>query len=96
MFEIGEAPKIDLALSAKDKVTYHRIKIDKQMHDNYRSNFLRRYGRLVDVEKVADDEALTVTLDNGELRVEDAYVGLISMKRRGTQALQGQERSAPR
>ena len=79
MFEIGEAPKIDLALSAKDKVTYHRIKIDKQMHDNYRSNFLRRYGRLVDVEKVADDEALTVTLDNGELRVEDAYVGLISM-----------------
>ena len=49
------------------------------MHDNYRSNFLRRYGRLVDVEKVADDEALTVTLDNGELRVEDAYVGLISM-----------------
>ena len=32
MFEIGEAPKIDLALSAKDKVTYHRIKIDKQMH----------------------------------------------------------------
>ena len=79
MFEIGEAPKIDLAFSAKDKVTYHRIKIDKQMHDNYRSNFLRRYGRLVDVEKVADDEALTVTLDNGELRVEDAYVGLISM-----------------
>ena len=50
MFEIGEAPKIDLALSAKDKVTYHRIKIDKQMHDNYRSNFLRRYGRLVDGE----------------------------------------------
>ena len=79
MFEIGEAPKIDLALSAKDKVTYHRIKIDKQMHDNYRSNFLRRYGRLVDVEKGADDEALTVTLDIGELRVEDAYVGLISM-----------------
>ena len=90
MFEIGEAPKINLALSAKDKVTYHRIKIDKQMHDNYRSNFLRRYGRLVDVEKVADDEALTVTLDNGELRVEDAYVGLID-ERRGTQALQGQE-----
>ena len=91
MFEIGEAPKIDLALSAKDKVTYHRIKIDKQMHDNYRSNFLRRYGRLVDVEKVADDEALTVTLDNGELRVEDAYVGLISMNDEERKPLQGQE-----
>ena len=79
MFEIGEAPKIDLALSAKDKVTYHRIKIDKQMHDNYRSNFLRRYGRLVDVDEVAADEALTGILDNGEIKVEEGYVGLISM-----------------
>ena len=79
MFEIGEAPKVELSFSAKDKLTYYRIRIDKKMHDSYRSNFLRRYGRLVDVEKVADDEALTVTLDNGELRVEEAYVGLISM-----------------
>jgi len=79
IFEIGEAPAVDLALSAKDKVTYHRIRIDKQMHDNYRANFLRRYGHLADVEQVADDEALTVTLDNGELHVEEAYVGLISM-----------------
>ena len=79
MFEIGEAPAIDLALSAKDKVTYHSIAIDKQMHDNYRSNFLRRYGRLADVEQVADDEALTVVLDNGDLHIEEAYVGLISM-----------------
>ena len=79
MFEIGEAPKVELSFSAKDKLTYYRIKIDKKMHDSYRSNFLRRYGRLVDVEKVSDDEALTVTLDNGELRVEEAYVGLISM-----------------
>lgn len=79
LFEIGEAPAIDLALSAKDKVTYHSIAIDKQMHDNYRSNFLRRYGRLADVEQVADDEALTVVLDNGDLHIEEAYVGLISM-----------------
>lgn len=49
------------------------------MHENFLDNYLRRYGRLADVEEVASDEALTVTLDNGDLRVEDAYVGLISM-----------------
>ena len=49
------------------------------MHNNFLDNYLRRYGRLVDVDKVSKDEALTVTLDNGDLRVEDAYVGLISM-----------------
>jgi trigger factor len=34
---------------------------------------------LVEVEEVKKDEALTVTLDNGDMRIEDAYVGLISM-----------------
>ena len=79
VFEIGEAPEIKLELSDKDKLTYHKIKVDKKMHEDYRSNFLRRFGRLVDAEKVSSDEALTVTLDNGEMKVEDAYVGLISM-----------------
>mgnify|MGYP002571747649 FL=1 len=79
VFEIGEAPEIKLDLSDKDKVTYHKIKVDKKMHDDYRSNYLRRFGRLVDADKVTSDEALTVTLDNGEMNVADAYVGLISM-----------------
>ena len=79
IFEIGEAPAIELDLSEKDKVTYNRIKVDKKMHDDYRTNFLRRFGRLVDAEKVTSDEALSVTLDNGDMNVADAYVGLISM-----------------
>ena len=49
------------------------------MRTDYRSNYLRRYGRLVEVDKVANDEALSVTLDNGDMRIEEAYVGLISM-----------------
>ncbi len=79
VFEIGEAPKYELELTQKDKITYHKIKIDKKMHEGFLDNYLRRYGHLVDVEKVEKDEALTVTLDNGNLRVEDAYIGLISM-----------------
>ena len=79
VFEIGEAPEIKLDLSDKDKVTYHKIKVDKKMHDDYRANYLRRFGRLVDADEVTSDEALTVTLDNGDMNVADAYVGLISM-----------------
>ena len=78
-FEIGEAPALNLDLSEKDKLTYNKIKVDKKMHADYRSNYLRRCGRLVDVETVESDEALTVTLDNGDMQVQDAYVGLISM-----------------
>ena len=76
---IGEAPEVKLELSAKDKMTYYTIKVDKKMHDDYRSNFLRRFGRLVDTDKVTADEALEVTLDNGDMKIEGAYVGLISM-----------------
>lgn len=79
VFQIGEAPAIEIALSDKDEMTYYNIAISKEMHDNYRSNYLRRFGRLVDVESVEKDEALTATLDNGDMRVEDAYVGLISL-----------------
>ena len=79
IFEIGEAPEVKLELSAKDKMTYYTIKVDKKMHDDYRSNFLRRFGRLVDTDKVTADQALEVTLDNGDMKIEGAYVGLISM-----------------
>ena len=91
MFEIGEAPEIKLELSDKDKLTYNKIKVDKKMHDDYRSNYLRRFGRLVDAEKVTSDEALSVTLDNGEMNVADAYVGLISMDGGRPQAFHRQE-----
>ena len=79
VFEIGEAPELKLDLSEKDKLTYYKIKKEKKMHEDFRSNYLRRYGRLVDADAVTSDEALSVTLDNGEMKVEDAYVGLISM-----------------
>ena len=79
MFEIGEAPKIELELTKDDKLTYNKIKVEAEIFEAYKDNYLRRYGRLVDVEKVEKDEALTVTLDNGDMRIEGAYLGLISM-----------------
>ncbi len=79
VFEIGLAPAVNIELGAKDKITRYTIKADKEMYENYRSNFLRKFGRLVDTEKVEKEEALTVTLDNETMNVADAYVGLISM-----------------
>ena len=71
MFEIGEAPKVEVELTEKDKLTYNKIKVDKKMLSAYKDNYLRRYGRLVDVEKVKKDEALTVVLDNGDMRIDN-------------------------
>ena len=80
IFEIGLAPVVDLELTEKDKVTRYKIKADEEMRAGYRSQFLRTYGRLVDVDVVEKDEAVMCTLDNGEIKTDDAYVGLISME----------------
>ncbi|MDE6777863.1 MAG: trigger factor [Alistipes sp.] len=90
-FEIGEAPEVKLDLSEGDKMVYNRIAVDKKMHDDYRSNYLRRFGRLVDAEEVTSDEALSVTLDNGDMQIADAYVGLISMSEEERKPFIGQK-----
>ncbi len=79
IFEIGEAPAFNVEFNKECVVEYKSIAINDDMRKEYRTNFLRRYGLLVDVEEVTSDEAISGTLDNSEINVEDAYVGLISM-----------------
>ncbi|MDR0954445.1 MAG: trigger factor [Rikenellaceae bacterium] len=79
VFEIGQAPEFTIALDKKDKVVKYGIKVSAEMLTGYKENFLRRFGKLEDVDTVTKDEALTVTLDQPEMKIEDAYVGLIGM-----------------
>ncbi len=79
IFEIGEAPAFNLEISDKDTITYNKIAIEEQMRSDFRTNFLRRFGRLEDTDVVTSDEAVMGTLDNTEINVEEAYVGLVSM-----------------
>ena len=78
-FEVGIAPEINIALSKKDKVKKYAIAIEDKMREGYRGNFTRRFGKLVDVDSVETEDALTVTLDQPEMKIEEAYVGLIGM-----------------
>ena len=79
MFEFAAAPEVKIEFTAKDKVTKNNIEINEEMSSSYLDNYLRKFGKLVDVATAESDEALTVTLDNTEINVTDAYVGLISM-----------------
>lgn len=79
VFEIGLAPEVDLALTKKNSVTKYTIEPNDDMRKGFRSNYMRRFGKLVDVDVVADDEALTGTLTQGDTTIDDAYVGLISL-----------------
>jgi len=79
VFEYGVAPEVKIEFDPKkDKLNRYILQITKEMHDSARKNFIRKHGRLVDVEQVEGEEALTVSLDNGKMQVEEAFVGLIS------------------
>ncbi|MEG1606951.1 MAG: trigger factor [Mucinivorans sp.] len=79
IFEIGIAPEVKIDLSDKDVVEKTVVVPDAEMVEGYKNNFLHRFGKLVEVEQATSEEALTVNLDNQEMQIEDAYVGLISM-----------------
>lgn len=79
VFEIGLAPKVNLDFDAKDKVEKVVVTPTKEMIDGFTDNYLRRYGKLVEVDKVEKEEAVSCTLENADMRIEEAYVGLISM-----------------
>lgn len=84
IFEIGLAPEVNLGLSDKDKVARYVIKPNDEMRHGFRSNYMRRFGKLVDVDVVEKDEALTGVLSQTDAEgnpntIEEAYVGLISM-----------------
>ena len=79
VFEIGLAPDVDITLDKKDKVVKYSIKVSADMLKAQKENFMRRFGKLEETDKVTGDEALTVTLDQDDMKIEEAYVGLISM-----------------
>lgn len=78
-FRIGIAPEVKLELSKNDKVENYIVVPSSEMVDGYRDNYLRRFGKLVDVDVVTKDEALSIKLENSDMTIDDAYVSLISM-----------------
>jgi trigger factor len=55
-FELGLAPKFELPLSKKNKVTYYDLEIDDKMRNDYISSYTRRFGefRKTDISNDTD------------------------------------------
>jgi len=88
-FDLGLAPELNLEVTAKDKVPYYTIKVEKQQQQEYKDSLLQRFGEFRTVEKAGDDELIKGILvkvdkegnvvENGIL-VEDVSMSLEMMK----------------
>ena len=88
-FDLGLAPELNMEVTAKDKVAFYKIKVDKKQQDEYKEQLLQRFGEFSAVEKAGNDELIKCTLvkvdkegnevENG-IRVENVSMSLDMMK----------------
>jgi trigger factor len=88
-FDLGLAPEIELEVTAKDKIPYYKIKVDKSQRDEYKESLLQRFGEFNAVKKAGDKELIKGTLvkvdkegneiENG-IRVEQVSMSLDMIK----------------
>ena len=57
-YEIGLAPKFEVALSSKNKFDYNKVKVDKKLIDQQVNDLRRRYGKLVSSDAVSDTDMI--------------------------------------
>jgi trigger factor len=55
-YRIGLAPEFDVKPSSKDKVTFHKIKVDKETIDKQIEDFAKRYGQMGEVDSSQKDD----------------------------------------
>jgi len=88
-FDLGLAPELSLEVTAKDKVPFYKIKVDKKQQDEYKEQLFQRYGEFTAVDKASDNELIKGSLvkvdkegnevENGIL-VENISMSLDMMK----------------
>lgn len=78
-FDLAIAPKIELELSSKDKITYYEPNITDEEKAKFRSNLLRQFGTLVNTDAIDEDDFIIADLIQGETRIEGTYVALRSI-----------------
>ncbi|MCF8222825.1 MAG: trigger factor [Bacteroidales bacterium] len=57
-FDLGLAPEFEVKLSARNKVPYYQIKVDKKLKDDFLDNYRRRFGTYEDADIVTEEDML--------------------------------------
>ncbi len=58
LYDMGLAPKFNVALSTNDKFTYKTVKVDEELVDKYISDIAKRYGKLEQVDSSTETDLL--------------------------------------
>ena len=77
VFDVALAPELDTKMTAKNKVTYYRVKVTDDMVDNQVNNYADRYGTYQDADEVQENDIVRGNIkenkENG-ISKEDAVI----------------------
>ena len=80
VFDIALSPKVEFTLDANDKIVSYNVAVSEEAKNAYKSNMLKQFGKLENIEEVKDEESFIVAdLEQGENKVEGTYVTLRQM-----------------
>lgn len=61
-FDMGIAPVLDIAVTAKDKIPYYQIKVDKELIDKYIENYTQRSGEFIESDSVDEKDLVKASV----------------------------------
>ena len=75
-FDVAETKELTFDLGKDDKVPYYNINVTEAAKKEMKQNMLQQAGTLQDAGKAGEEDFVIADLDNGEKKVEGAYIAV--------------------
>ncbi len=75
-FDVATTPELNFELSSSDEIPYYNINVTEAAKKEMKANLLKQYGSLEDGIAAGEDDFIIVDLEQGETRIEGAYVSI--------------------
>ncbi len=86
-FDMAIAPEVKMEINAEDKIPYYTVTATAKAVKERKQQILKQYGDLRNVERAKKDDIIIADFEQGETRVEGAYIALRSIKNEEQKAL---------
>lgn len=76
VFDFALAPKVEFKLTDNDKIVYYNVPVSEEARKSYKSNMLKQFGKLENIDVVKEEDFIIADLTQGETKIEGTYITL--------------------
>ena len=87
VFDAALSPVVDFKLSAEDKIVSYNVTVTEEAKQAYKSNMLKQFGKLENVDVIKDEDFIIADLEQGETKIEGTFITLRQIEDADVKAL---------